>query len=110
MRDIDFRFYDTFLKKIFVVDDMNSYEVWECICDDRFESMQYTGLKDKNGVKTYRKDIVKYMENVADGHFVEAIVVVDLDFTGVNFNYAAEFEVIGNIHKSPELNPELIKQ
>ncbi len=73
------------------------------------EIMQYTGLKDKNGVETYKKDIVKYMENVADGHFVEVVVVVDFDFTGVNFNYATEFEVIGNAYENPELNPELIK-
>ena len=65
--------------------------------------MQYIGLKDKNGVETYKKDIVKYMENVVDGHFVEVVVVVDFDFTGVNFNYATEFEVIGNIYENPEL-------
>lgn len=64
---------------------------------------QYTGLKDKNGVETYKKDIVKCMENVADGHFVEVVVVVDFDFAGVNFNYATEFEVIGNIYENPEL-------
>lgn len=88
---------------------------------DHFPLMQYTGLKDKNGVEIYEGDVVHcdsethncnlvvkfgcyafaghshhgwYLETT-EGAFEWAIRQIDLD--------AGDYTVIGNIHESPEL-------
>ncbi len=76
--------------------------------------MQSTGIKDKNGVEIYECDVVKI---VYDGEPFTGVVVYDLgeaDFKatnghedyGNNFQYLTvgeSIEVIGDIHKNPEL-------
>lgn len=70
------------------------------------ELMQYTGLKDKNGVEIYEGDIMVlnklkpsyYVVRYEDNQFIlDGISLFD------NVVYFAEREVIGNIYENPEL-------
>ena len=85
---------------------------------DNIILMQYTGLKDKNGVEIYEGDIVTVFDA---GEVFTGIVAYDLeecDFKatngeedyGNNFSYIGsvieEIEVIGNIYENPELLKE----
>jgi uncharacterized phage protein (TIGR01671 family) len=82
--------------------------------------MQSTGLHDKHGVEIFQGDVVKI---VYDGEPFTGVVVYDLgeaDFKatnnhedyGNNFQYLTvgeSIEVIGDIHKNPELLEGVIK-
>ena len=75
---------------------------------ENIELMQYTGLKDKNGVKIFEGDIVKLGE--------EEICFIEWDEYDCSYRIKnkevddilagfrpKDFEVIGNIYKNPEL-------
>lgn len=80
----------------------------------RFELMQYTGLKDKNGTEIYEGDVVldKYEEvkivQWYEGQFVVTRQVLNgsgkrFEYNNINnhINHYSKFEVIGNIYENP---------
>ncbi|MDR2510850.1 MAG: YopX family protein [Spirochaetaceae bacterium] len=74
---------------------------------------QYTGLNDKNGVKIFEGDIVRYTESplydpevfLGDVSFKNGCFMVNFP-TSLEYLGDSAFEVIGNIHDSPELLEE----
>ena len=141
MRDIRFRAWDN--KEEWMVDDMllsfdgeiltddvqphdTPYKEIELADEGRYELMQYTGLKDKNGAEIYEGDIVKrtYLFDGAFGKTHVGEVVYDKESAryviskpnnfiepktedlGNTLSYRSTYEVIGNIHENKELLEE----
>lgn len=80
-----------------------------CVDWKSIEIMQYTGLKDKNGVEIYDGDILSYMGAIGNVHYCNEtcmyMVGFELHRSVYSFNSMdEEIEVIGNIHDNPELN------
>ena len=121
MREVKFRTYVRFLREM--------HEVREMILDkgtvmidayqygldkDDAPVMQYTGLKDINGIEIYEGDICRYKVSVWPNglDYEEVKVVEDLHcsmFEGNSgggqdfYETISDIEVIGNIHQNPEL-------
>lgn len=137
MREIKYRAWHKKEKRMFefwqldsviklIDEDWSIYELLSqnTILKDKFELMQFTGLKDKNGKEIYEGDVVKCFEFYEGDFFIETQdlqvcflegewclwqmkgnvkeYVVDLFSRYLNEG----LEVIGNIYE----NPELIKE
>ncbi len=127
MREIKFRAWDKqykqmvpvgridFInKEIDFIENFNEPKGW-----DHFEIMQYTGLKDKNGVEIYEGDVVSYYDSttmwltskvidVGGAFAIETLEnpILLNDFTGqyiYDGHNIDELEIMGNIYSNPEL-------
>ena len=110
MREIKFRAYDG--EKMYDPMPIIDFKVMEI---NGIALMQYTGLKDKNGVEIYEGDVVMYHDpggwygpkrdcnhtvEYVDGRFEP---FYDAGVDGATYTYPRECEVIGNIYENPGL-------
>lgn len=103
-REIKFRAWDG--KQMLTMDtERYSYPVFVCkdgytwLNWDSLIKMQYTGLKDRNGVEIYENDIV----HGYDGLRFEVQWVEYEASWNIGGHDAQNMDVIGNIHENPEL-------
>lgn len=118
---LKFRGWDNFEKKMISWDECLNNEslIAEFLLNAvRYKAMQCTGLKDKNGRLIYEGDILKGANGSVNGSLCEFTGVVKWSKQKARFdlpvwaydndgNYSDDlshfFEVIGNIHETPDL-------
>ena len=116
MREIEFRAWDQVKKKMVrcsIHQDglaiQAGYNIMTAPTPARFMvPMQYTGLKDANGVKIFEGDILSHalgsVEGVVsfwEGSFICGISISDNAL--VKYNTPKYVKIIGNIYENPEL-------
>ncbi|MCL4431889.1 MAG: YopX family protein [Epsilonproteobacteria bacterium] len=111
MREIKFRAWDKVREEMAEVTNLDFNPVIVSLSTgtgrekDEFELMQYTGLKDKNGIEIYEGDILRDYDNELIGvvSFQDGAFIVSWENEFCNtFEWSSE-SVIGNIYENPEL-------
>ena len=107
MRGIKFRAWDKERQEIIKWDEYLKDEfTGDYFEDDDLVIMQYTGLKDKNGVEIYEGDLVRCWGgeyNQGFWEFNEKIMVDSITnpFTILSLTEAENTEIIGNVYENP---------
>lgn len=122
MREIKFRAYDSFLKKMLDSEYVKEFrlsalpycKVFDSLNEHDCFFMQCTGINDKNGIEIYEGDIVCFEEPSFESEILKCPVIFydgtfALEHGKIRYplwNFEPEWEsleVIGNIHENEEL-------
>lgn len=111
MREYKFRFWDEDSKTMIYdlyLESEGGMKLYLCQ-HPKYESMQYTGLKDIKGKEIYEGDIVKATDILSDTYeiiFDDGCYFANRPYNGIELDSASiinyQVEIIGNIYENPE--------